>query len=261
MRVRSDVKDIKLGGGNRQQDRVTIDERPSGKAKERAGSSDGFLLERVFRKSSYCWPSVKKEKRRRKNGGGTRSGSPSRPITVTHTQCIQESVGPCLHNPASVTTVYAGGARSSSSRSRRLSLSLCRPFLCNATIAQCPRALQSRSSGSDRQTYPRLFLSPFPEVFSLPDFRDRDRQRREREHASEDETGICPRDACGIDRADRMDQGWKRVFEFEMEGYVLSFLLSVEFTLRSIAAKLISDRSSLGKENFFFVGIVKKSNR
>lgn len=124
MRVRSDVKDIKLGGGNRQQDRVTIDERPSGKAKERAGSSDGFLLERVFRKSSYCWPSVKKEKRRRKNGGGTRSGSPSRPITVTHTQCIQESVGPCLHNPASVTTVYAGGARSSSSRSKHLSLSL-----------------------------------------------------------------------------------------------------------------------------------------
>lgn len=142
---------------------------------------------------------------------------------------------------------------------RGVSLSLCRPFLCNATIAQCPRALQSRSSGSDRQTYPRLFLSPFPEVFSLPDFRDRDRQRREREHASEDETGICPRDACGIDRADRMDQGWKRVFEFEMEGYVLSFLLSVEFTLRSIAAKLISDRSSLGKENFFFVET--KSNR
>lgn len=32
-----------------------------------------------------------------------------------------------------------------------------------------------------------------------------------------------PRD--GIDRADRMDQGWKRVFEFEMEGYVLSLNL------------------------------------
>lgn len=61
-----------------------------------------------------------------------------------------------------------------------------------------------------------------------------------------------PRD--GIDRADRMDQGWKRVFEFEMEGYVLSLIVESTFTTLCLLLLSLPNLSSinrrLGKESF-----------
>lgn len=146
----------------------------------------------------------------------------------THAQCIEESVGSCLHNPASVTTVYAGGATSSSSRRLSLSLSLVRSFVTRQSH-NVP-ALSSHAR-VDRIGKHILVCSPLPGIlapwFSWP-------STLVPEHASEDETlpARCLWDrSCGS----RMDQGWKRVFEFEMKGYVLSLI--VEFTrnfLRSI---------------------------
>lgn len=195
------------------------------KSQGRSRLKQYLLPDRVFRKSSYCW-----FEKKRWHGPIPHHG---RSRWHTHAQCIEESVGSCLHNPASVTTVYA--ELQVRVRGGSLSLSLVRSFVTRQSH-NVP-ALSSHAR-VDRIGKHILVCSPLPGIlapwFSWP-------STLVPEHASEDETlpARCLRDrSCGS----RMDQGWKRVFEFEMKGYVLSLNLLETFF-----------DQSLGERNFLFL--------
>lgn len=161
------------------------------KSQGRSRLKQYLLPDRVFRKSSYCW-----FEKKRWHGPVPHHG---RSRWHTHAQCIEESVGSCLHNPASVTTVYA--ELQVRVRGGSLSLSLVRSFVTRQSH-NVP-ALSSHAR-VDRIGKHILVCSPLPGIlapwFSWP-------STLVPEHASEDETlpARCLRDrSCGS----RMDQGW-----------------------------------------------------
>lgn len=123
-------------------DRVTFGDRPSGKAKEQIelGSVERSRSgSRLGLNAYFANPGIVA----RLKTVEQRHAGPPRPIMVTQCTRIGRT---CLHNLASVTTVYAGKARfvSKAALSSRL-------VFVTRQSHNVP-ALQSRSSGSDQQT-------------------------------------------------------------------------------------------------------------